>query len=106
MGGNVANITNAVNMSFRVDKNLKEEADKLFRNLGMNTSVALNMFLTQSVREQRLPFQASMNNLEPTKELLDALQEGEDILNGKIKAKGYHNVKEMFEDIINESKNS
>ena len=43
-------------MSFRVDKNLKTQADELFKNLGMNTSVALNMFLTQCVREQSIPF--------------------------------------------------
>ena len=42
--------TEAINMSFRVDKNLKKEADKLFKELGMNTSVALNMFLKQSVK--------------------------------------------------------
>ena len=46
----MANITEAINMSFRVDKELKKQADKLFKNLGLNTSVALNMFLTQCVR--------------------------------------------------------
>ena len=43
-------ISNTINMSFRVDKSLKKQADELFKKLGMNTSVALNMFLTQSVR--------------------------------------------------------
>lgn len=43
-------------MSFRVDKELKQQADSLFRELGLNTSVALNMFLTQCVRSQALPF--------------------------------------------------
>ena len=52
----MANISNAVNMSFRVDKTLKNEADKLFKSLGLNTIVALNMFLAQSVREQSIPF--------------------------------------------------
>ena len=42
----MSNLSNAVNMSFRVDRNLKQQADELFKNLGMNTSVALNMFLT------------------------------------------------------------
>ena len=92
----------AINMSFRVDKNLKKEADTLFKNLGMNTSVAINMFLTQCVREQQIPFKASMSNPKPSKELLEALQEGEDIINGKIKTKGYHNIRKMFEDILNE----
>lgn len=50
------NISNAINMSFRVDKNLKKEADKLFKSLGMNTSVDLNMFISQSVRKQSIHF--------------------------------------------------
>lgn len=49
-------ISEAINMSFRVDKDLKQKADKLFRELGLNTSVALNMFLSQCVRNQALPF--------------------------------------------------
>ena len=56
----MANISNAINMSFRVDKNLKKQADDLFKKLGMNTSVALNMFLTQCVREKSIPFIPSM----------------------------------------------
>ena len=52
-------------------------------------------------KSKHLPFQESVKNLEPTKELLDAIQEGDDILIGRIKVKGYHNVKEMFKDIIN-----
>ena len=34
----MANMSNAINMSFRVDKNLKQQADILFKNLGINTS--------------------------------------------------------------------
>ena len=56
----MAEISNAINMSFRVDKGLKKQADELFRKLGMNTSVAINMFLTQSVREQSIPFIPSL----------------------------------------------
>ena len=39
------------------------------------------------------------NNYEDLKK---AIQEGEDILSGKIQKKGYHNVKKMFDDILNE----
>ena len=40
----MTSITNAINMSFRVDKYLKKEAGILFKKIGLNTSVALNMF--------------------------------------------------------------
>ena len=55
----MAKITEAINMSFRVDRDLKKQADKLFKELGLNTSVALNMFLAQCVRNQALPFTPS-----------------------------------------------
>lgn len=92
----MANISNAINMSFRVDKELKKQADELFRNLGMNTSVALNMFLTQSVREQCLPFLPSIEV--PNPRLVSALEELEAIESGKIKAKKYKSFEEAIED--------
>ena len=96
----MTNPSDTINMSFRVNKNLKTQADKLFKNLGMNTSVALNMFLTQSVREQALPFQPNMIASEPNAELKAALQELDDIEKGKIKVKGYHNVNTFIEDML------
>ena len=96
----MANISDTINMSFRVNKNLKTQADKLFKSLGMNTSVALNMFLTQSVREQALPFKPNMATSEPSTELKAALQELDDIEKGKIKVKGYHNVNTFIEDML------
>ena len=93
----MANISNAINMSFRVDKNLKTQADELFKKLGMNTSVALNMFLTQSVREQSIPFIPSLEI--PNARLISAMEEVEAIESGKIKAKKYKTFEEALEDI-------
>lgn len=93
----MANISNAINMSFRVDKTLKKQADELFKNLGMNTSVALNMFLTQSVREQSIPFVPTMEV--PNARLLKAMEEVEAIESGNIKAKRYKTFEEALEDI-------
>ncbi len=77
----MAKINEAINMSFRVDKELKKQADTLFRELGLNTSVALNMFLAQCVRNQALPFTPSRvekNNKieEPKEELKSAKADG------------------------------
>ena len=84
-------------MSFRVDKNLKKQADELFKNLGMNTSVALNMFLTQSVREQSIPFIPSMEV--PNARLISAMEEVEAIEAGKIKTKKYKSFEDALKDI-------
>ena len=91
------NISNSINMSFRVDKDLKKEADSLFKNLGMNTSVALNMFLKQCVREKRLPFVPSMEV--PNSKLMSAIEEVEAIEEGKINAKRYKTFEDVLKDI-------
>ena len=94
----MAEMSNAINMSFRVDKDLKKEADTLFKRLGLNTSVALNMFLRQSVEEQGIPFNSSLNP-KPSRRLLKALKEADKIEKGLIKTKTYKNVDELFEDL-------
>lgn len=93
----MSNMSNAINMSFRVDKDLKKKADELFKSLGMNTSVALNMFLTQSVREQSIPFTPTMRV--PNQKLLDAIEEVEAIESGKIEAKRYKSFEEALKDL-------
>ena len=93
----MTNMSNAINMSFRVDKNLKQQADTLFKKLGINTSAALNMFLTQSVREQSIPFVPTMNV--PNERLLSAIKEVEDIESGKIKAKRYKTFEDALKDL-------
>ena len=44
-----------------------------------------------------LPF--GVVNPKPSKELVEAIDEGEDILSGKIKAKSYTNMYEMLKDL-------
>ena len=78
-------ITNTINMSIRIDKSIKKEADELFKNLGLNMSTAINMFLRQSIREQSIPFKATLN-IKSTR-LAEAIKESEEILSVNIKAK-------------------
>ena len=99
----MANLTSVINVNVPTD--VKEEANELFNNLGLNMSTAINIFLKRAIFERGLPFEVKEVNPKPSKELMEALDEGEDILNGKVKAKGYHNVREMFEDILNEDEN-
>lgn len=88
-------------ISVQVDKQDKELAMGILSNLGLNMSTYVNMAIKQLINKDGIPFEVV--NPRPSKELLEAIQEGEDILNGKIKAKGYHNIKQMFEDILNEN---
>ena len=55
------NVQNDVRVTVRVDKDLKENADYLFERLGLNMSVAFNMFLRKAVNEDAIPFPVSIS---------------------------------------------
>lgn len=69
-----------VNVTLRVDEDLKKQADTLFSELGLNLTTAFNIFLRQSVREQQIPFQVSKNVPNAvTLAAMDAAEKGEDL---------------------------
>ena len=47
----------ASTIQVRVDDDLKTKADKLFRDLGTDTTTAIRMFLTQAVANDGFPFE-------------------------------------------------
>jgi len=44
-------------VNIRIDDDLKSSADKLFDELGLNMSVAVNIFFRQAVRQGGIPFE-------------------------------------------------
>ena len=48
-------------LNVRIDKQLKSELEEFCNNVGMNVSVAVNMFAKAVVREQRLPFEVAID---------------------------------------------
>ena len=65
------------NVSFRMDTELKAQAEALFSELGMNLSTAFNIFVRQSLREGGLPFQVRLE--QPNRETIEAMLEAEKI---------------------------
>lgn len=86
-----------VNMSIRMDTELKKQADAMFSDMGLNMTTAMNMFLRQVVRQGRIPFEIATDI--PNAETVAAIKEMDDMLNGKIPAKRYSSTKELFEDL-------
>ncbi len=69
-----------VNITFRIEEDLKKEADALFTDLGMSLSTAFHLFLKQSLREQGLPFVVTRNvPNQTTLAAMDAAERGEDL---------------------------
>lgn len=86
-----------VNMSIRMDTELKKQADAMLSDMGLNMTTAMNMFLRQVVRQGRIPFEIATDI--PNSETIAAIKEMDDMLSGKITAKRYSNTKELFEDL-------
>lgn len=84
------------NISIRMDSELKAQADIFFEELGMNMSTAFNIFVRQSLREGRIPFEISLN--QPNKETISAMLEAEKIAKDQ-SVKGYNDLDELFADL-------
>ena len=96
----MSSISNTTNLNVRVDSTLKEESDMLFKNLGLNMSTAINMFLTKCVKTSSIPF--AIEDETPSRKLLRALKEVDYMMKHPEKYKAYHNVDELFEDLDND----
>ena len=88
--------TNTTNISIRMDSDLKAKADALFSELGMNLSTAFNIFVRQSLREGRIPFDISLN--QPNAETIAAMLEAERIAKDP-NVKGYTDLDQLFADL-------
>ncbi|WP_338994723.1 type II toxin-antitoxin system RelB/DinJ family antitoxin [Fusobacterium polymorphum] len=75
-------------INIRVNDEVKKEAEIIFKSLGLNMSVAINLFLKKCINEKGIPFDLKIPNKETNK-----------ILNGDIERKSYKNVDELFEDL-------
>ena len=68
-------------MKIEIDNKEKKDADKLFKELGLDTNTAINIFLKQSINKRAIPFKVkneehnfyNKNNVRILKERYDKL---------------------------------
>ncbi|MCL2119330.1 MAG: type II toxin-antitoxin system RelB/DinJ family antitoxin [Planctomycetaceae bacterium] len=80
--------------SVRMDSEVKEQFDEFCSQVGMNTTVAFNMFVRAVLREKRLPFEVttesdpfySESNLAHLRRGVAALNNGQGVEHGMIEA--------------------
>jgi DNA-damage-inducible protein J len=83
-------------VSFRIDSDLKDQADELFARLGLNITTAFNIFLRQSVREGRIPFDIALKT--PNTETIAAMREVEQLAKDP-NTKSYLTAEEALRDL-------
>lgn len=70
-----------VMMKIEIDDKVKKYADKLFKELGLDTNTAINIFFKQSINKRAIPFKVkneehnfyNENNIKILKERYDKL---------------------------------
>jgi len=84
-------------LNIRIDPETKQGAESLYSQFGITLTDAVMMFLRQSLLVGGLPFELRQPRYNAETEA--AMQEARDIMSGKIQAKSYESVEELFADL-------
>ena len=68
----------ATNLNIRTDKAIKEQAEQIFNELGLNMTTAINLFLRTAIREPGIPFELKLDV--PNDTTAVAIEEGRNLL--------------------------
>ena len=49
------------NLNIRTEKDIKDQAEAIFNELGLNMTTAINMFLRTAIREHGIPFDLKLD---------------------------------------------
>ena len=80
-------------MSIRLDSEVKEQAQQVFNNLGMDMTTAINIFLRQAIQYQGLPFDV---RLDENRKLLEVLT---DLDQNRNMSQSFESVSGLIEDL-------
>lgn len=80
------------NLNIRTDKEIKEQAEAIFSELGLNMTTAINIFLRTAIRENGIPFDLRLDLL--NNRTIAAIEEGRRIAYDD-SVKGYSNMEDL-----------
>ena len=80
------------NLNIRTDKEIKEQAEVIFSELGLNMTTAINMFLRTAIRENGIPFSLKLDI--PNDLTRSAIEEGRRIAKDK-RVEGFSNMEDL-----------
>ncbi|MGI6594551.1 MAG: type II toxin-antitoxin system RelB/DinJ family antitoxin [Christensenellales bacterium] len=83
----------STNLNIRIDKKIKDQAEIIFAELGLNMTTAINMFLRTVVREKKIPFELKLEK--PNEITAAAIKEGRKIAYDD-SIKGHSNIDDLM----------
>lgn len=88
------------NINVRVDTELKQAAESLFNDLGLNMSSAITMFLKSAVSHDGIPFEVKRI---PNAETRAALAEYEEMKKNPGSYKRYDSFDDLMEEVLGDA---
>lgn len=86
-------MTKTANINMRIDPEFKKKVEKMFNELGLTTTEAINIFLHQSLLQGGLPFE--VKNYKKANYFAELHQSIEQLEQGKIVIKTIDQLEEM-----------
>ncbi len=93
-------MANMISVNINVDKKIKDEATTILKGLGLNMSTFINMALTQVVKRNGVPFEVA--NPTPSKEMLEALKELNEMIDNPDKYPRYNNREDLKKALLSD----
>ena len=87
----------STNLNIRIDKELKQQAERFFGELGMNFTTAINIFVRQSLRQGRIPFEISIDPFYSPENMTILRQSIQEANEGKFITKTLNDLRTMEE---------
>ena len=87
-------------LNMRVDPSVKEEAERVYAQFGMNLTDAVNVFLHKSIMEGGLPFELRPPRFNAETEA--AMREAREIAAGRVAASRYMSASQAVADVDDE----
>ncbi len=91
-------LTSAI--SVQVDAYDKEVANNILKKLGLNMSTYVNMAIKQLINKDGIPFEVV--NPKPSKDMLEALEEVNEMINNPEKYPRYNNWNDLKESLLSD----
>ena len=85
------------NINIRVDTELKQEAEELFRDLGLTMSSAITLFLRSAVNSNGIPFEIKRV---PNAVTEAALSEYEEMQKNPGSYQRYHSFDDLLDEVL------
>ena len=80
-------------MSIRLDSEVKEQAQQVFNDLGMDMTTAINIFLRQAIQYQGLPFDVKIDE---NRKLLQVVT---DVEQNRNMSQSFESISDLMEDL-------